>query len=150
MKLIVVSDNHGRKKQLDTILNKHVDADYFIHLGDSEMEVDDLKGYIAVRGNNDYNGLKRFEILTLKNHQILITHGHGYFYGDNRDALIDIAKSYNCNVVMFGHSHIFEYQVIDEIAFINPGSLHHNRDFTKPSYAIVEIDKDIKVEKIEF
>ena len=52
MKIVVVSDNHGRSEPLEQILELHRDADVFIHCGDSELPPQFLQGYVCVRGNN--------------------------------------------------------------------------------------------------
>lgn len=59
MKIVVVSDSHGRNDILNAIREKHPDAGLFIHCGDLEDDPMFYPGYIVVRGNNDYYG--RFE-----------------------------------------------------------------------------------------
>ncbi len=59
MKIVVVSDSHGRNDILKTIQEKHPNAKLFIHCGDLEDDPMNYPGYIIVRGNNDYFG--RFE-----------------------------------------------------------------------------------------
>ncbi len=148
MKIVVVSDNHG-KNCLKQIINKYNDVDYFVHCGDSEQYPDELTDYISVKGNNDYYEFDDYRILNLENHRILIIHGHHYVYGFNRRLLVEKAKNLNCDVVFFGHTHMFENNIVDNVQLINPGSLKYNRDSTKPSYAEVEIkDTHIKVKKI--
>ena len=40
MKIVVVSDSHGRIEVLQEILDKHQDASAFIHCGDIELPTD--------------------------------------------------------------------------------------------------------------
>lgn len=54
MKIVVVSDSHGRNDILKTIQEKHPNAKLFIHCGDLEDDPMNFPGYIIVRGNNDY------------------------------------------------------------------------------------------------
>lgn len=143
MKIVVVSDNHGLEKPLEDVRRKHSDIQVLVHLGDSEFELAKLKGFIAVKGNNDfYPGYQRARIIEVNEHRILIIHGDGLFYGQNRDGLVATAKDNDCDIVLFGHSHVFEHQIIDGITLINPGSLNYNRDFSNPCYAIVDIEID--------
>ena len=53
MKIVVVSDSHGRNDILNVIREKHPDAGLFIHCGDLESDPMFYPGYIFVRGNND-------------------------------------------------------------------------------------------------
>lgn len=150
MKIVVVSDNHGRKQVLDKVIIDNSDADYFIHCGDSELPKEMLRGFLAVRGNNDFTfDLPEYKILEVENYRILVLHGHRLIYMQNREMLINRAKAEKCNIVCFGHSHIFESMMIDGIQLINPGSLWQNRDGTKPSYAILELNNNsIKIRRI--
>ena len=54
MKIVVVSDSHGKNDILNAIREKHPDAGLFIHCGDLEDDPMFYPGYIVVRGNNDY------------------------------------------------------------------------------------------------
>ena len=81
MKIVVVSDSHGRNDILKTIQEKHPNAKLFIHCGDLEDDPMNFPGYIIVRGNNDYFG--RFEnerIIPIGKHQIYVTHSHRFSY----------------------------------------------------------------------
>lgn len=149
MKIVVVSDNHGDKKVLEKILNSYPDYDGFIHCGDSEMDRDELVGYASVRGNNDDDFNYPAElVLVFGNHRILVVHGHRQVYLDSRYGLVEKAKENNCDIVCYGHTHAFEYQVLEGVTLLNPGSLNHNRDGSRASYAILELDDDnVMVEK---
>lgn len=152
MKIVIVSDNHGRLEPLQDIQMKHQDAELFIHCGDSEMPTEYLSGYVAVKGNNDfYDELPDFRVVECDNHRLLVTHGHRMLFLDNREMLVNKAKSLNCDLVAFGHTHIFETRVVDGITLINPGSLSRNRDGSPTSYAIIDIDGDtIKTTRFEY
>lgn len=152
MKIVIISDNHGRIEPIQNILYQHQDADAFIHCGDSELPVNYLAGYVAVRGNNDfYAELPDYRVLEIGNHRILIAHGHRLMFLDNRELLVNKAKSLDCDVICFGHSHIFESRVIDDITLINPGSISKNRDGSAPSYAILTINNNqLSVERKEY
>ena len=148
-KILVVSDNHGRTRQLDELKKLYNSFKYKVHLGDSELSADYLKDFITVRGNNDFGGeFEKYVIFEVEGHRILAIHGDRYVYGTHRELLVSLAKENYCDMVLFGHTHVFEYQTIAGVHLINPGSLSYNRDRSPISYAVVSIDGNkIKVER---
>lgn len=152
MKIVVVSDNHGRLEPLKDILMLHQDAEVFIHCGDSEMPAEYLSGYVSVKGNNDFYGdLPEYRIIDLNEYRILVTHGHRMMFLDNREMLVNKAKSLNCDIVCFGHTHVYENRIQDGIVLVNPGSLSRNRDGSQTSYAIITIEgNNIKTKRLEY
>lgn len=149
MKIVVASDNHGNINAIRKIVIDNPDGDYYWHLGDSCVEdIDTLRPFISVRGNNDYSPLlPNQRIFELEGHRILLIHGHRYIMW-NLDYLYEYAKQIQCDVVLYGHTHIYDDRVIDDIHFINPGSCTHNRNGEEPTYCIIELkNKDIRVYK---
>lgn len=139
MKIVVCADNHGSRKAIETILNRHQDADYYFHLGDSELYQDELKPFVSVKGNNDFDfNLPTDRIIDTKHHSFYLTHSH--FFSSNMDLLINAAKLNDCDVVLFGHTHEYYEQTIKGVKLINPGSCRNNRGGYKPSYVILNID----------
>ena len=53
-KIVVMSDNHGYRNIIEEIKRLEPDGDFYVHCGDSEGMEKDLKGWISVRGNNDW------------------------------------------------------------------------------------------------
>ena len=151
MKFVVVSDNHGRPHVLEEIRRQHPDADAFFHCGDSELPSDQLDGFVAVQGNNDYTvDLPISRIIEIQGWRIFLTHGHRYLYFGRLDLLVSKAAAEKCQLVLFGHTHCFMNEEIEGIRFVNPGSISHNRDGSRPCYALITIEgKNISVEKIE-
>ncbi len=150
MKFVVVSDNHGRLEPIQEVLNKHQSADGYIHCGDFEIPLAYLSQFAVVSGNNDYADVPNMLILNTPRHRILVIHGHRYASIYSIDRLVQKAKDERCSMVFYGHTHVFSDRIIDGIRFINPGSLSHNRDGSRPCYAIVEINgSDVHVERIE-
>ena len=64
-----------------------------------------------------------------------MTHGHLYNVIFGMDRLYYLAKENNCNLVLYGHTHIQKMEEHDGIIFLNPGSVLDN------NYAIVLEDK---------
>ncbi len=150
MKFVVVSDNHGRLEPIQEVLNKHQCADGYIHCGDFEIPLAYLSQFAVVSGNNDYADVPNTLILNTPRHRILVMHGHRYVSMYSIDRLVQKAKDERCSMVFYGHTHVFSDKIIDGIRFINPGSLSHNRDGSRPCYAIVEIDgSDVNVQRVE-
>ena len=150
IKIVVCSDNHGNRKVIEKILYDNQDSDYYFHLGDSEMKQDDLKPFISVKGNIDYDySLPTDRVIDIESHSFYLTHSN--YYAADIDLMANAAKLNGCDVVLFGHTHDFYHQTVKGIKFINPGSCKLNRSSDKPTYALIRINDDntIDVDKIE-
>lgn len=147
MKIVVVSDSHGKEGILDEILNAHRDADMFLHCGDILEDEMYHPEYITVQGNNDvYYDYPLYQIIEVQGHRIYLTHSHQFSYIKRQQQMVATAKQHQCDIICYGHTHVAHDEVIDGIRFINPGSVYRSRDGRGPSYAILTIDeKDIEV-----
>lgn len=153
MKFVVVSDNHGLVDLLNSIRIKHQDADAFIHCGDSEMTEYQLSGWASVEGNNDYYAdLPLSRILNINGFKVFVTHSHKFSYFNRNERMVEKALKEGCQLICFGHTHVFFDEVVDGVRLLNPGSLRYNRDGSKPCYAVVSVDDDnyskISIERI--
>ncbi len=147
MKVLIVSDTHGRNYNFLKTLEKVSPIDMLIHLGD----YDGGEGYIMsvtpcrtemVSGNNDFfNGLPKEKLICIGKYTIMLTHGHRYgVYNTTQDIKEEAAKR-NANIVMFGHTHVPMIDLNDEVWAINPGSLALPRQSNRiPSFIIMDID----------
>lgn len=149
IQLILLSDNHGNRDCLEYIRTTYPEADYYIHCGDAELPDYLLEGFAIVQGNNDsYNQFPSRRILSIGEHRIYVCHGHRDMFFGHFDMLADKAKSNECDVCFFGHTHIPFDQEIDGVRILNPGSIWMNRDGSKPSYMVVTFNhKEILVER---
>lgn len=139
MKIVVCSDNHSNFSALAKILADNPNADFYWHLGDSESEtIDKISPFVSVLGNNDYLDLPVYRIIEVGNHRFLLTHGHRYLRND-LNTLYYLAKENNCDVVLYGHTHMFSDYSYNGVRFINPGSCSHNRDGSDPSYVVLNL-----------
>lgn len=150
MKIVLTSDNHGRKDLLDFIVSKE-NADYYLHAGDSEMSQELINPFITVRGNRDHKSLPTFREINIDGVKIFLTHSHLY----NFKELLKIAKLNKIDVVVYGHTHIYKAEQIDGIWFVNPGSLARPRGGNPKTYAVMSINNfdskfnlDFKFEEI--
>ena len=148
MKVLIVSDTHGKDEKLEEAVMRETPFDYLIHCGDVEGREFFIEALAEcpctiVSGNNDFfSDLRREEELELERYRILVTHGH--YYGVSMDVygLVDEARSRNVQIVMFGHTHKPMAEVRDGILVINPGSLSYPRqEGRKPSYAVMELEE---------
>jgi hypothetical protein len=148
MKILIVSDTHGKHENLIAVLERVQPVELMIHLGDAQG-CEDYIGELAgcpleiVAGNNDFfSSLPREKELTLGNYRVLLTHGHHYYVDSGIEDVMREASARNFDIVMFGHTHrpVIEYG--KNVIAINPGSLSYPRQEGKrPSYIVMEIDK---------
>ncbi|NLL63253.1 MAG: YfcE family phosphodiesterase [Ruminococcaceae bacterium] len=150
MKILVVSDSHGRDQHLYSAIYHHKDLDILIHLGDGEHDLKIAKNeligkkIIQVQGNCDYfSQLPVTLIENIKNHKFLITHGAAQRVKSNLSKLIVEAKKYNCHFALFGHTHIPYYEQQSGIHLFNPGSI------AKGQYGVITITDTITFEHFE-
>lgn len=66
--------------------------------------------------------------------RILVNHGHKM----SKEELIEIAKYYKANIVVRGHTHIREDEIIDNVHYINPSSPSLPKDGKSGSVAIYD------------
>ncbi|MFI3238061.1 MAG: YfcE family phosphodiesterase [Lachnospiraceae bacterium] len=147
MKVLIISDTHGKHDNFKKVIEKEKPIDMMIHCGDTEGG-EYLMSTLAdchceiILGNNDYfSGLPRDRFFQLAGKSVWLTHGHDYYVGMNLAMIQDEAMSRGADVVMFGHSHK-PVLLEDQIVLVNPGSLSYPRQANKkPSYLILEIDE---------
>lgn len=121
---IVFSDVHGDYQAFEKIVNFANKSDGLFFAGDginlllSEPNNDD---WYCVRGNCDQVGLEE-KIVEIEGVNILLVHGHNHGVKSSYLRLLYYAKQKNCNVVIFGHTHIPFVGDEDGVLLINPGS----------------------------
>ena len=149
MRVLVVSDTHGKDDNLLKVLEIEKNLDFMVHLGDIgrlEDYIEEITGLacFAVRGNNDWSSLLPADnIIMLGKHKTFITHGHHHNVYISTDDLRRYATALGCDIVMYGHTHIPEIEKVAGVTVVNPGSLTLPRQGNrKPSYILVNIDKN--------
>jgi len=148
MRILVVSDTHGREKNLQTVLSRVGKLDMVIHCGDVEGGEGRIRSMIdcelhMVRGNNDFfTSLEREEVFSVGNYRIFLTHGHLYHIGFGTEALQEAALVRGASIAIFGHTHRPLIDQTGSVTLINPGSISQPRQENhKPSFIIMEIDR---------
>ena len=147
MKVLIVSDTHGRNHYLIDTINRVSPIDLLIHLGDFETGEEYIRSIITcpiecVAGNNDFfNGLPKDKLINVGKYKVLLTHGHRYGVNFSISAVLEKAKLLQADIVMFGHTHVPMIDLSGSIWAINPGSLALPRQNGRiPTYIIMELD----------
>lgn len=155
MKILVVSDTHGKDQNLQRVLELERPFDALIHCGDIEGQEDYIQALAAcpvhmVAGNNDFfSDLERELEIELAGSKVFITHGHSYGVSLDLGRIVDEALDRKSRAVMFGHIHKPVCVQDKGVLVLNPGSLSYPRqEGRKPSYAVVFADSagDLKCE----
>lgn len=151
-KIVVMSDNHGHQKMIEEVRRLEPDGDYYVHCGDSEALEDMLKGWICVRGNNDWmTQLDDEMIFGVEGVSFLVTHGNKYGYFNREQMMVDDLLRHGCDVLLSGHTHVPQCNVIDGFYLINPGSTTLPRGGSDKSYCVIYVEQgklDIEFKKI--
>lgn len=148
MRILVVSDTHGKHGNFDRAVQEAGPIDLLIHLGDVEGGEQELRAALdcemhIMRGNNDYfTDLPSEEEITFGRYKAFLTHGHMYYVSLGAERILEEGRARGVDFVMFGHTHRpFLYKSEDGITVLNPGSLSYPRqEGRKGSYIIMETD----------
>lgn len=152
MKVLVLSDSHGRDENVRKALEIEKPIDALIHLGDSQEEEEEFRLCVGqdevelymVKGNCDYFAdLPASRVISLEGHRILMAHGHGYYVNFGIRDLVADAKANNCEIAMYGHTHRPDIDESDsDVLVLNPGSISYPRQYGKePSYMVLNLRK---------
>ncbi len=153
MYFVVTSDNHGNSEVLKKIRKRHPDAVAYLHCGDSELPLEEMDGWASVRGNTDYYpGYENQRVVKINDSlSVFLIHSNRQSF-ERLKNLTRLAKENNCQIVCYGHTHVFAVDEKDGITLINPGSLFYNRDRSPISYALVyfsEFSNAVTVKRME-
>lgn len=148
MRILVVSDTHGKNENFEKVIEREKPFDLVFHLGDLEGGEVFLSGVARcpvefVQGNNDFfSRLPKERELSIGNHKILLTHGHHYYVSVGMQELRRVATQREFDLVCYGHTH--RPVIIREKGYciLNPGSLSFPRqEGRQASYCVLELDE---------
>ena len=128
-KIVVVSDSHGRVENVEALRSLLEENDYLIHLGDGVGDVRALsklypEKVYACRGNCDFSSAHPAEfVLDVEWIKIFCTHGNAYGVKEDLARLAYRAKELDCQVALYGHTHLARMDEMDGVILINPGTL---------------------------
>ncbi|MHC9536464.1 metallophosphoesterase [Dellaglioa sp. BT-FLS60] len=150
MKCLVVSDSHGDRDILESILaHNQNQVDAFFHCGDSELEADDtlFNEFNAVIGNMDFDMNFPKELVKVVNDEtIYVSHGHLTGVKTGLLTLKLKAQAKHAKFAFFGHTHELGCEMADGMLLLNPGSISLPRGKYRDlggTYAIVETNKKV-------
>jgi putative phosphoesterase len=160
IKLLVISDSHGRADRVRELAARQRDAEAILFLGDGVRDLDIIdpipsRAICAVKGNcdmfplfsNENNEFSEERSLIFGNYHILMMHGHTRGVKGGIENALLYAYSRGADILLFGHTHIpFEKyfpagSVVDGVTLerpmyaFNPGSLGES------SFGYIEIRK---------
>lgn len=149
MKIGLLSDTHSKKGRSQKVIDHLVaqGAEFLIHAGDivkpeilEQLKKSGLR-YVAVYGNNDAN------LIDYHDRYILVQEPHYFKLGGINFKLMHLPFYMNADaeVIIFGHTHVFECDFKNRTLFLNPGEACA-RDKPFSSCAMLETtDTELKV-----
>ena len=140
MKILLMSDSHGNKKAIYRAIENEL-PELVLHLGDHNYDCSDaIQSYPeitfrTVRGNCDrFSPELETDEFTINDMRFIMTHGNLFGVKTGYSRIISFAAARNANVLLFGHTHIPYYSVIEGLTVINPGSV----GMDKKTYAVLQ------------
>ena len=153
MKIVVISDTHGRLDKTFLALHKINNIHLILHLGDYVKDAREIEKTmnietVYVRGNCDYldDDVEEEKILEIEGKKIFMTHGHKYDVKRGVNKVFYRGKELDADIILFGHSHIAMTVEYEDILLFNPGSPGTPRGGDEGSIGIIEI-LDEKIEE---
>lgn len=138
---IVLSDSHGRLKNIQKVRPLFLENGMVIHLGDGSSDIRDFareypEKAIVIKGNCDFSyGMEEY-VLEAGGVRVFCCHGHKYGVKSGLERLIARAKELDCTVALYGHTHHAFNETVDGVLCVNPGSAG---DYTSPSYCYLAL-----------
>lgn len=148
MKLLVISDTHGKIDKAIEIYKTRKDVDLILHLGDLSSDAKKIESQLgvsvlSVKGNMDgCYSREGYQILETSFGNIFIAHGHMENVKQSPHNLIYKAESLGCKAAFYGHTHVPVFEQLGGIYLLNPGSLTLPLGGRKGSYALVNVTED--------
>lgn len=147
MRILVISDSHGKNDDVKQVIEQVGEIDMFIHLGDIERGPDYIKKLAdcethMIAGNNDYDiSLPAQESFMIADKKVFITHGHRFYVNYGVEQLREYAVANGYDIVMFGHTHVPYLEIGDKVTILNPGSISYPRqDGRKHTFTMIDVD----------
>jgi len=142
MRVLVVSDIHGREHRLRQAIEQQPAARHVIFLGDGLRQVEDVaeeypdRVFYTVPGNCDFGaGGIPVRQETLGGKRFYFTHGHLHDVKYTLYRLDLAARQAGADIALFGHTHNPYREYADGLHLFNPGSLGYGG-----TYGYVDIE----------
>lgn len=136
MRVLVVSDVHGKLNLLREAIEAQPTARDVIFLGDGLRQVEDVmelypdRTFYTVPGNCDF-GAKGIPIRqeTFGGKRFYFTHGHLHGVKSGLYRLDLAAREAEADIALFGHTHVAYEEYADGLYLFNPGSLGYDYSY---------------------
>jgi len=149
MRIVIISDSHGKGHIVDKIINEQASAKHIFFLGDVVRDIEDFsyeytdRTFHIVSGNCDFGSLYPIcDIAKIDDIGIFYTHGHTFSVKSSTERLAKAAKERNCKIALYGHTHVSHISYEDGVYIVNPGSVSSPRQSNTASYAVIDIEKN--------
>ena len=90
------------------------------------------------------------QIIRAAGFSIFVAHGHRHSVDVNLDMLVDSAHAMDCDIAIYGHTHIALAEQFSHILALNPGSLSRPRGSSLAGLALLELDSTSTEAKTTF
>ena len=127
MKIGILSDSHFKSDYTKEVIDllKEQKCEYLVHAGDLcieknlELLVESELPYVSVFGNNDMG------LVPLANKYVIKQEPYYFKIKENKFKLMHMPYhlSPDSDIVIFGHTHMFECEYKNKTLFINPGEV---------------------------
>ena len=151
MRILIVSDTHGRNGSLTGLLDRMQPLNMLVHCGDVEGGEEYIRQMAKcpvhiVKGNCDFSmTLPREEFFQIGTYKVWLTHGNRQLSLGGLRQLRQDAQEKGVDIVMYGHTHMPRIELAKEpgqVTLLNPGSLSCPRqDGHRPSFILMELDR---------
>ena len=151
MRILIVSDTHGKVKRVYNIYKKLIKSspvDLIVHCGDYFDDASEIRAHLGVRvlqvkGNCDGCFEEdEYAILETEAGSFFVCHGHMHNVKYNKQTLYYTALQSDCIGAIYGHTHRAERTDLGDFMFINPGSLYKPRDGSGGTFSILDTSRD--------
>lgn len=125
---LAISDTHGNRGAIKSVLLACPEAEYIFHLGDyvrdaRYIDENTRAKVIFIKGNCDAGeSANDFEEIVLKGQKIILTHGHRLKVKYSYDRALYYAQEHEASAILFGHTHRQYCEYAGGLWMLNPGS----------------------------
>ncbi len=127
--IIVISDTHGNRADIEKLYPVFSESDLIIHLGDTSSDGARIRSafpgkVILLNGNCDIPRLGEDEILlTEEGVKIFACHGDRYGVKRGNERLAQKAAESGAEIALYGHTHRATEETHGKVTLFNPGTL---------------------------
>ncbi len=154
-KILIVSDSHGESSNIRLAIDRER-PDMLIHLGDITAEAREVENWlneskgepvpaVFLRGNCDRpsrRSLQEKAVFSLNGHRFFCTHGHLLSVNYGLQNLTYAALEEECDIALFGHTHVPCDEEWMGVRMLNPGSIARPRGGSAKGYLLMTFDED--------